>query len=243
MELLFLIDDDKSHYVYIQDLDRFMFHKTENKSKKWFCKSCLQCFSSESVLAKHKKDYLSINCKQSVKLKEGTIEFENYFKQIPVPFKIYADFECNLRSVESYEGSYTKKYQDHIPCSFAYKVVCVDDRFTKPIVVYRGENAAYEFIKAILKEYKYCKKVMKKHFNKNLIMSEEEEHLFQQRSSCWICKKLIDNDEKKVRDHCDVTGKFRGVAHWGCNINLQLTKKVPVIFHNLRGYDQSFNFL
>ena len=52
-----------------------------------------------------------------------------------------------------------KKYQDHIPCSFAYKVVCVDDRFTKPIVVYRGENAAYEFIKAILKEYKYCRKI------------------------------------------------------------------------------------
>ena len=105
MELLFLIDDDKSHYVYIQDLDRFMFHKTENKSKKWFCKSCLQCFSSESVLTKHKKDYLSINCKQSVKLKEGTIEFENYFKQIPVPFKINANCECNLRGANSYEES------------------------------------------------------------------------------------------------------------------------------------------
>ena len=137
------------------------------------------------------KNCLSINGKQSVKLEKGIIKFENYFKQIPVPFKIYADFECNLRGVESYEGSYTKKYQDHIPCSFAYKVVCVDDRFTKPIVVYRGENAAYEFIKAILKEYKYCKKVMNKHFNKNLIMSEEEEHLFQQSNSCWICKKLI----------------------------------------------------
>ena len=47
------------------------------------------------------------------------------------------------------------KYQDHVPCSFAYKVVCIDDRFTKPIVVFRGENAAYEFIKAILREYKY----------------------------------------------------------------------------------------
>ena len=51
---------------------------------------------------------MSINRKQSVKLEEGIIEFENYSKQIPVPFKIYADFECNLRSVESYEGSYTK---------------------------------------------------------------------------------------------------------------------------------------
>ena len=48
-----------------------------------------------------------------------------------------------------------KKYQDHIPCSFTYKFLCVDDRFTKPIAVYRGEHAAYEFIKAILKEYKY----------------------------------------------------------------------------------------
>ena len=52
-------------------------------------------------------------------------------------------FECNLSGVESYEASYTKKYQDHIPCIFAYKVVCVDDKFTNQIVVYRGKNAAY----------------------------------------------------------------------------------------------------
>ena len=67
-----------------------MFHKTKNKNKKWFCKSCLQCFSSENVLIKHKENCLSINCKHSVKL--GT-EPEIYFKQIPVPFKIYANFE------------------------------------------------------------------------------------------------------------------------------------------------------
>ena len=80
-----------------------LFHKTKNKNKKWFCRSCLQCFSSENVLTKHKEDCLSINGKQSVKLEEGTIGFVNYFKQIPVSFKIYADFECNLRSVESFE--------------------------------------------------------------------------------------------------------------------------------------------
>ena len=108
MDLLLLFDDDKSRYVYIKDFDRFMFHKTKNKNKKWFCKSCLQCFSSENVLIKHKENCLSINGKQSVKLEEGIIKFENYFKQIPVPFKIYADFECNLRGVESCEGSYTK---------------------------------------------------------------------------------------------------------------------------------------
>ena len=193
-------------------------------------------------MTEHKKVCLSINGAQSVRLEKGTIEFKNYFKQIPVPFKIYADFECNLKIVESYEGSYSKKYQDHIPCSFAYKLVCVDDKFTKPIVVFRGENAAYEFIEAILKEYQYCTKVMKKHFNKNLIMSEKEEEQFQSSNICWICEKLIDDDDEKVRDHCHITGKFRGAAHWSCNINLQLTKKVPVIFHNLRGYDSHLIF-
>ena len=100
MDLLLLNDDDTS-YVYIKDFDRFMFHKTKKK-KKWFFRRCLQCFSSESVLIKHKEDCLSINCKQSIKLEEGTIECENYFKQIPVSFKIYADFECNVRGVERF---------------------------------------------------------------------------------------------------------------------------------------------
>ena len=107
MDLLLLIDDNKSRYVYIKDFDRFMFHKTKNK--KWFCRSCLQCFSSENVLVKYKENCLSINGKQSVKLQKGITEFENYSKQIPFPFKIYADFECSLRLVESYEDSYTKK--------------------------------------------------------------------------------------------------------------------------------------
>ena len=66
-------------------------------------------------------------------------------------------------------------------------------------------------------------------------------YLFQQSNSCWICK-LIGNDEEKVRNHCHVTGKFRGAAHEICNINLQSTKKLPVMFHNLTGYDSHLNF-
>ena len=86
-----------------------MFSETKNKNKKHFCKSCLQCFSSKTVFTEHKKDSLSINGVQSVKLKKGTIKFKNYLKQIPVPFKIYADFESNLKDVEIYEGLYSKK--------------------------------------------------------------------------------------------------------------------------------------
>ena len=91
-------------------------------------------------------------------VEEGIIKFENYSKQLSFPFKTYADFECNLKDTEIYEGSCTKKYHDHVPCSYAFKVVCIDNRFSKPIVVYRDENVVYDFIKAILKEYKYCKK-------------------------------------------------------------------------------------
>ena len=64
-------------------------------------------------------------------------------KQIPVPFKIYADFECILRKVDIIEcdsnSSYTRKYQDHISCSFGYKVVCVDNKCSKKVVLYRGK--------------------------------------------------------------------------------------------------------
>ena len=156
MDLLLLIDNGKSHCVYIKDFNRYMFHKTKKKNEKWFCKSCLQGFSSENVLIKYKENCLSINGKQSAKLEKGIIRFQNYFKQISVPFKIYADFECNLKSAECNEGSYTEKYQDHIPCSFAYKIVCIDDRFTKPTIIYRDENAAYE--KQFLKNINVVKK-------------------------------------------------------------------------------------
>ena len=198
MDLVLLIYENKSHYLYIKDFDRFMFHKTKNKNKKYFGKRCLLCFSSKNVFTEHKEICLSINGAQSVRLEKGRIEFKNYFKQIPVLFKIYADFECNLESAESYEGSYSKKYQDHIPCSFAYKLVCLDDKFDNSIVVFRSKNATYEFIKMILKEYQYCKKIMKKHFNKDLIMSEEEGEQFQSSNTCWICEKLMIITMKKL---------------------------------------------
>ena len=108
INLLIVIDENKSHYVYIKDSNRLMFNKTKNKNKKYFSKSCLQCFSSKNVLTEHKEVCLSINGAQSVRLEKGTIEFKNYFKQIPVTFKIYVYFVCHLKSVESYEGSYSK---------------------------------------------------------------------------------------------------------------------------------------
>ena len=98
--MLLVTDRVKLHYLYIEDFNKFMFHKAKSKNKKYFCNSCLQCFSSKNVLTEHKEDCLSINDTHSVTLKKETIEFKNYFKQIPVSFKIYAYFESNLKGVE-----------------------------------------------------------------------------------------------------------------------------------------------
>ena len=97
----------------------------------------------KKFLIKHKENSLIINGKQSVKVKSGSISFKSYFKQLSVPFKIYADFECILKRVRGSHrnnGSYTEKYQDHIPCSFVYKVVCVDNKFSKKVVLYRRKK-------------------------------------------------------------------------------------------------------
>ena len=82
-----------------------------------------------------------------------------------------------------------------------------------------------------------AKKMMNGDFNKNLVMSVEDEKIFQSSNKCWICKNYLLIKIKKVRNHDHITGKYGGSAHSDCNINLKLTKRVPVIFHNLRNYD------
>ena len=153
MDLLFLNDDNKLNHVYIKDFDRSMFHKTKNKNKKWLCRSCLQCFSIESVLIKHKENCLSINAKQSVKLEKGMIEFENNFKQIPVLFTNYADFV-----VERYEASYTKKYQHHIRCSFANRVACVNIGLLSQLLFIEVQMLLMNLLKQFLRSTNIAKK-------------------------------------------------------------------------------------
>ena len=84
---------------------------------------------------------------------------------------------------------------------------------------------------------------MKKHFNKNLIMSEEEEKQFQPSNTCWICEKPIDNDDEKERDYCCITGKFRGVAHLGCNYSncSSMNSSLEKLVENLS--DNDFKYL
>ena len=95
-------------------------------------------------------------------------------------------------------------------------------------------------MEAMLEEVKYCKNTIKTKFDKPLKMTKEDEEKFQQADECHICNKKYNETDVRVREHCHITGKYRGSAHKDCNLNFQISDKIPVIFHNLRGYDSHF---
>ena len=250
MELLLITEGENKHYVLIKDFNKFMFSQTKHEHKKHFCMYCLQCFSREDVLTEHKNNCISINGKQAINMPEkgDQVYFKNHHKQLPVPFVIYADFEALTEKIQgcqpNNEKSYTEAYQKHTDCGYGYKVVCCyDDKYSKPVQIHRGENAIHKFMENMLEEVNWCKSKMKKHFNKPLKMTKEDEKDFQKAVKCHICDQQYTDKDIRVRDHCHITGKFRGSAHQDCNLKLQIKPdniKIPVIFHNLRGYDSHF---
>ena len=92
-----MTQENKSHYAFIEDFNRLMYSKKKNQHKKHHYMSCLQSFTKEEILNQHKKQCLLINGCQAVNYESGIIKFTNYNKQIPIPFKIYADTECFLK--------------------------------------------------------------------------------------------------------------------------------------------------
>ena len=170
MNLLLITEDKNKHYVLIKAFNSFMYTQTKHKERKHFCMHCLQCFSSERVLNDHKDNCIQVNGTQAVKMPDkdnNILKFNNFHKQQPVPFVIYADFEAITEKISgcqpNNDKSYTEAYQKHTDCGFGYKVVCCyDDKYSQPLKIYRGEKAVYTFMEYLLDEVKYCKKIKKK---------------------------------------------------------------------------------
>ena len=229
MELLLITEGENKHYVLIKDFNKFMFNQTKHEHRKYFCMYCLQCFSREDVLTEHKNNCISINGKQAINMPEkgDKVYFKNRHKQLPVPFVIYADFEALTEKIQgcqpNNEKSYTEAYQKHTDCGYGYKVVCCyDDKYSKPVQIHRGENAVHKFMENMLEEVNWCKSKMKKHFNKPLKMTKEDEKDFQKAIKCHICDQQYTDKDIRVRDHCHITGKLRGSAHQDCNLKLRI---------------------
>ena len=204
MELLLITEGENKHYVLIKDFNKLMFRQTKHEHRKHFCMYCLQCFSREDVLTEHKNNCISINGEQAIKMPEkgDKVYFKNHHKQLSVPFVIYADFEAITEKVDSCQPnndkSYTEAYQNQKNCGYGYKVVCCyDDQYTKQVQIHRGENAVYKFMENMLEEVNWCKSKMKKHFNKPLRMTKENETDFQKATKCHICDKLY--KDKDIR--------------------------------------------
>ena len=253
-------EGEKSHYVLIKNFNQFMSTFTKHHGRKHFCLRCLHCCSSARVLENHKQDCLLINGTQAIKMPEkgSKIYFKNHQKMLPVPFVIYADFEAITEKIDSCipsdQKSYTSTYQSHKACGYGYKLVCrYDNRYSKPVEIYRGEDAIDKFIVQMMNKVSNCKRIMKKEFQKPLNMTDQNGRDFQNSRVCHICERRFKPEDlftlddgfikNKVRDHCHITGEYRGAAHRDCNLKWAISSeklKIPVIFHNLKGYDCHF---
>ena len=255
-------DKINNHYVWIKDLSKLLSKQISNyNGKRFICIRCFKYFTFESTFKKHEEICKNIDfIKTLVPKPETFIEFKNYKKMIKVPFVIYADFEtinkkkyqCNYCSelfdnptkIENHncnkknnEIIKTKKYQELIPCGFSFYVHGIMDPEIKfPVELYRGPDAAKVFCEKIQECTREIYKIIKT-WNKKIEMTEDQIKKFNSATECYICKKEMNNDDK-VRDHCHLTGKYRGPAHNNCNLNLkEKVNFVPIFFHNLAGFD------
>ena len=242
---LFLYEEDGvSHYSLIKNFHRLIkSQKTKSKDGKIFiCKRCFTHYTKEELLEKHIK-YCSNNQTVAVKMPEPNtmLYFKNYYKQLPIPFVVYADFECFTKPMNSCspnpKESYNYNYQKYEPSGFCFYVKGVVDKNIKPII-YTKTSEDEDISKVFVEKISEVTKGIYNDFYrrpKPLRLSRAEQELFDEAETCHICNKELKED--KVRDHCHFTGQYRGAAHKSCNLQCRKPLVLPVIFHNLQGYD------
>jgi hypothetical protein len=244
----------KSHYCWIKNLSRLVSHQiSPNIGKCHFCDGCLSYFKSSTALVLHQKydcnhtyaltpsTDLKVN-KFGSSVPENILKFENFEKQMRVPFVVYADFESVLKPVNSVEpnpqNSYTTKSYKHEPYSFAYLIKCSFDDSVSKLEIYRGSDAAQVFVSRIENDLRCLYNTYLKEIKPMNRLTPNEQLEFKSAQTCGICEHPFTEKDIKVKDHCHITGNKRfGAAHSICNLNYKIPNFIPIIFHNLSGYD------
>ena len=241
--LLLIEKAGKFHYTWIKNLSRLLYNQSKHSEKKHFCERCLHGYSREDLLEDYKPECQGIG-QTAVRVEmpekgKNNLTFQNHHRQLPAPYIIYADFEALTTKLAGPEHdptmSNTQKTQHHEACSYSYIVVRCDGKTEKP-VEYQGPNTAEHFLQTLQEEEQKIKGVIAN--PKAMRMTREDWRAYNTATLCHICDKPLEGDS--VRDHCHITGRFRGTAHNACNLKLRLnpqTTTIPVVFHNLRGYD------
>ena len=174
---------------------------------------------------------------------EGTeLCFKNHNRKMRVPFVVYADFECitePILEVGPKENKSTDKYQQHKPSGFTYLIKCFNDRVYYPklerrVITSSNDDIAQQFIDSLENDVRDMNK--KTPANKKYPNKTPWDFLdFEKATTCHICGDLLGDD--KVWGHCHFTSEYRGAAHNSYNLNFKVPKFIPIIFHNLSGYD------
>ena len=248
IDLLLLTEESdgkqKTHYCWIKSLNRLLdMQVTKHKENKQFCRNCLNHFPMER-LAIHQESCMSLDAvKIEIPPEGSTMKFRNFNKKMEFPYVIYADFEARLEKVPtvfpSPENSFTEKIQEHKPISFAFHLV--SDHWKPKPILHRArsddEDVAKKFVE-VLGKFVTC--LHDKTRPQPMEFGRKEREKFIAATHCFICEKVFEKGQEKVRDHCHFTGKFRGAAHKECNLLYWVPSFIPVFFHNLKNYDAHF---
>ena len=176
-------------------------------------------------------------------LGRNTLEFKNFKNTRRHSFTIFADFECFTRPLDFDETDNTIKYQRHEPSGFCYYVKCSEKNvYDKEPILYTKQNKHDDVPKKFVECLESTLREIDELYEnpKKMIYGEEEKVEYRNTSQCYICQRAFDSEDKKltkVRDHCHLTGRYRGAAHSKCNLEIRTPNFVPVVFHNLEGYD------
>ena len=251
---LFLHDDN--HYC-VKNLGRLVSSQiSKRKNKKHFCLNCMNGFGTDKILAAHQEVCLKRKPQNEVFPNPGdTTKFKNYERLHDVPIVVHADFECFVNPLETEDKdpseSYTVRYQSHVPSGFCYSIKCMDETVypTKTVLrtaSYEGEDMGKSFVETLSEDLKPIYKILKN--PKPISMTESDKTKHKNSKACYACgdefgttrtNEKMNKKEKVVKcaDHCHITGKYRGAACGKCNFRMRVPTFVPVLFHNLEGYD------
>lgn len=233
-----------NHYVLIKDSNKLFYSLCAHRHI-LRCNFCFtSTFASKEALINHEltcKENMELGYQMPIDLKEK-IKFRNINKSLMTPFIIYADSEAFFIKDINKKTAKVDFTMQHKPSVFAYKVVSKYKKYEKEMIYIYGEDCAELFIKSIIKTCLELEKILDKNERMNLTCMEVFE--FEKATYCYICDKVFKEDiagKIKVRDHDHFTGEYRGAAHSKCNMKIDRDKfTIPVIFHNLSGYDLHF---
>lgn len=231
VNLLYFEIDNKGHYCLIKDLVRLVRRQiTQHKGKVYLCEACLQFFTNESKFRTHQCSKILTILPES----NSILQFKHFDRKQKIPFVIYADFESVLENSDINTSPHTRTYKVHKPACFAYYICCSYDSTLNKYVTYRGRDCVDKFIELLIEDTKHInEKMTNKQPMKPMTVLQKSDYM--NASTCHICGNYLFGD--KVRDHDHVTSEYRGAAHSLCNLMLRVCPFIPVIIHNLSGYD------